>query len=240
RELPPRGAERVHRRRERPRSLPRVVAAELGEVVAAFPLLHEHLPVGHFHRRDGEVRPALKHAYPVEPELETLRREERAILGLQPFDDEVFDDDRSPKHVDRQTAEMDRPLDLVGELPFGEQPNGRPEVDRQRRDDRGREDRERQLDRMGAEVDGPVPPDATLQDAKTCDEPHWITTSSAPASTDAPSTASSSPTTPSRAALSSFSIFMASTTTTVCRARTASPVLTPTRTTLPGIGATIR
>ena len=42
---------------------------------------------------------------------------------------------------------------------------------------------------------------------------------------------------PSRPARSSFSIFIASMTTIGCRARTASPLLTSTRTTLPGIGA---
>src|SRR4029453_5962717 len=69
---------------------------------------------------------------------------------------------------------------------------------------------------------------------------HVITTSGVPASTDEPSATSTSRTTPSRPARSSFSIFIASTTITPCRAVTWSPGLTSSLTTLPGIGATTR
>ena len=64
--------------------------------------------------------------------------------------------------------------------------------------------------------------------------------SSVPASTDWPPGPAARATTPSRPARSSFSIFIASMTTIGCRARTASPLLTSTRTTLPGIGARSR
>ena len=63
------------------------------------------------------------------------------------------------------------------------------------------------------------------------------TTSTAPVSTAAPGTTSTSFTTPSLGVRSSFSIFIASTTTTACLAVTWSPTATSTRTTRPGIGA---
>ena len=58
-----------------------------------------------------------------------------------------------------------------------------------------------------------------------------------PASTDIPGTTLTSFTRPARGALSSFSIFIASTTITPWRAATSSPGSTSTRTTRPGMGA---
>jgi hypothetical protein len=53
--------------------------------------------------------------------------------------------------VNRQAADVHRPLDLPGSLPLGEKPDRRPEIDRQRRHDRRRQNRQRQLDRTRAE-----------------------------------------------------------------------------------------
>src|SRR5262245_128305 len=234
RELAPRRTKIAERRRERPLALTRGVAAELREVTAAVPLFDQHLPVGHLDRRDREVGPPAENTRPVEAQFETSCGEERPIGRGEPVYREVLSDYRAAQHVNRQPADVDGGLDWTGGLPLGEEPEGWPEIDRQRRDDRGRQNRDRQLDRASAEHDGPL----RARSGEYLH--HWMTTSSAPASTEAPSTARNSPTTPSRLALSSFSIFIASTTTTVCRARTASPILTPTRTILPGMGATIR
>ena len=119
---------------------------KLGEIVAAVPLLDQHLPVGHLDRRDREVGPAPEQPRPVETELETLRSEERPIGRVEPFDREILDDNRAAQHVNREAADVNGTLDLLGELPLAEQPEGRPQIDRQRRDDRRRQDRERQLD----------------------------------------------------------------------------------------------
>src|SRR5262249_27926110 len=59
---------------------------------------------------------------------------------------------------------------------------------------------------------------------------YWTTTSRRPASTDAPSATATSLTEPAFGDASSFSIFIASMTTSGCLAATSSPALTSTRT----------
>ena len=76
--------------------------------------------------------------------------------------------------------------------------------------------------------------------AMAADARQLTTIRSRPASTEVPSVTSILATVPARLTVSSFSIFIASTTTRPWRASTASPTATSTLTTLPGIGATTR
>src|SRR5213078_1570073 len=102
--------------------------------------------------RDDEFRASAEDAPPLEPELETLRREERTIAGRDAVDGEVVEDDRAAQDVNRQPPDVDGPLQLLGSAALAELAHRRPEIDRQRRDDRGRQDRDRQLDRALAEA----------------------------------------------------------------------------------------
>src|SRR4051812_1560783 len=112
------------------------------------------------------------------------------------------------------------------------------EVNRKRGDERDGENAGER--RHHAADDAPCPPgQRVVEDVEQGPELHSSTISMAPASTDAPSVARTSVTVPAARVRSSFSIFIASTTTTPCRASTRSPVLTSTLTIFPGIGATI-
>src|SRR4029079_14791294 len=134
--------------------------------------------------------------------------------------------------------DVERPLDPLRRLSLRDAANprrGRPlaQVDRERADDGRGEDGDGEPDRARSVADGAVR-------AEAAEQVHFSTTSRAPASTDAPSRACISATTPSPGARSSFSIFIASITTSGWRDRTASPGAACTRTILPGIGAAIR
>ena len=83
-----------------------------------------------------------------------------------------------------------------------------------------------------ASIEGSLVPRAAGEKVQA----HATTTRSWPASTAAPSAQRTSATRPARGAASSFSIFIASSTTSVCPAVTASPALTSSLIRRPGIG----
>ena len=130
-----------HRHGPRPRRLA-IVVVESRKVVRAVPPLDQHLPVGHLHRRDGDVRFPGDRGNPVEAELDPLRGEERTIAFVQAVDLEIGDQHFSGQQTDVQPADVQRTLDVRGSRRLRPLPDHRSEIDRHRRDDRRRQQRD--------------------------------------------------------------------------------------------------
>jgi hypothetical protein len=109
--------------------------------------------------------------------------EELAVCRLQAVDREVFEQEPAAQQVHREPADVDGPLQSLGALAFRVAPHGRSHVDRQRADDRRREERHHQHEKVADQPVDHVAPDPAQEDG------HWITTSRAPASTEAPADA---------------------------------------------------
>ena len=112
-------------------------------MLAAGPLLQDHVPVGHLDRIDQHF--ASEHRVPRERHVDALRGEERAIGGHEAFDDEVLDDELAVEEADAEPADVHRPPDALRAFALGEPAQPRTEIDRQRRDNRHGE-RHRQHD----------------------------------------------------------------------------------------------
>ena len=112
-------------------------------VLAAGPLLEDHLPVGHLDRVDEHF--AAEQRFPRERHVDPLRREEGPIGRHEPFDDEVLEHELAVEQAHAEPADVHRPSDALRALALGETAQARTEIDRQRRDNRHGE-RHRQHD----------------------------------------------------------------------------------------------
>ena len=118
-----------------------VVACEARKVVTPVPFLHEHLPVGHLHRRDRDVGLARHRREPVETDVDAARGEKRPVVGANAVDGEVLDADLAGEEMNAQRTDMERTLDVLRALALRGGAHGRPEIDRDRRDDGGGQQR---------------------------------------------------------------------------------------------------
>ena len=135
-----------------------IVACEPGKVVAAVPSLDEHLPVGHLHRGDGDVRLARERRQPVETDVDPLRGEERSIAFAQPVDRQVFDDHSAGDEMNLQRADVQRPFDGARPGVFGASAHDRTEIDSERRNDRRGQQCGDHPDRDAGRPEDDVPP----------------------------------------------------------------------------------
>src|SRR6185295_18049685 len=222
--------------RRRPRALAvGVVRGQLDVVVlAVLEQLDVHVPVGHL---DGVEHDALgEQRRPRHRHVDVLGGEERTRFRRHALDDEVVHREAAAPQVHAKLADVHRPLDGVGPGGLRALAQRRPEVDRNTGDERdGNRAGKRRHD--GAhDAPGPLRQRMVVEGEESA-VIHSRITSMAPASTDVPSTARTSTTVPAAFARSSFSIFIASTTTSPWRGSTRSPGCTRTFTIFPGIGA---
>src|SRR5690606_21116976 len=214
--------------------------------------LDEHVPAGHPHVFDQDL--AAGERAEVEPDIDAFGDEKGTMLGLQTADAEVLDDDVAREQPDGKTADRQLAFEIARTGALGGRPHRRAEIHGDGRDDRDGEQHRGDDGDRPHEPDRAAPPGArgarrrfrrpALRRGGGVDVrpriAHSMITSVVPASTDAPSCAVTSRTTPERGARSSFSIVIASTTPTPCLASTWSPGATRTRTIFPGIGARTR
>jgi hypothetical protein len=140
RELAAMRAQAAQRHREGPRLFrPSIVVKKARKVVASFPPLDEHLPVGHLDGRNREVRLPRRRGRPVEPDIDPSCAEERPIAVVHPVDPHVLDADLAAQQVNAQRADVQRPLDVLRAFALGRGPHRGPEVDRERGDDGDRQ-----------------------------------------------------------------------------------------------------
>ncbi len=112
-ELAAQPAERLHGRREAARSSWLVlVASELRKVAPVLPTLDQHPPICHLDRLNRDF--PIEHRGPVESDLESLRGEKGPVGFLQPFNQEVIDDDSAVEKADAQLADVYPPLPGLG------------------------------------------------------------------------------------------------------------------------------
>src|SRR5207302_1852184 len=74
-----------------------LIAGELREVLAVFPLLDDHPPVGQLDRVDRDVFPDQRR--PIQRDGERAGGEERTVRRRQPFDREVLDEDSTGQEI---------------------------------------------------------------------------------------------------------------------------------------------
>ena len=226
------------------------LAAELREVVAAVGVrLDHHVPVGHGDRFDDQL--LAEDRPPRHLDGDRLGREERPVLRGQPFDHQVLDHEHAGREPRRQAADVHRALDELGPSVSARLRRDGPRsmvntamntattiatsttmISRSARN----VDRIRLRGRpaTGSTVgSGEASPGGCPSGRGAGGSSGWsaisatrtysTTTSTRPASTDMPSVTGTSLTRPAFGDRSSFSIFIASTTTTGWRAATSSP-----------------
>ena len=101
---------------------------------------------------------------------------------MYPFNGEVLHQHLAGEEMNRQRADVQRTLDVLRALLLGRLARRRTEIDSERHDHRGGQQRDCQGQGKTGVADNAAA-------AQTLEELHWITTSSAPASTDIPSRA---------------------------------------------------
>ena len=140
RELAAMRAQAPQRHREGPRLFrPSIVVNEARKVVALFPSLDQHLPVGHLDRRNREIRFPRGRGRPVEADIDPVRCKERPIVVVHAVDADVFDTDLAAEEVDAERADVQRALDVLRAFTLGGFPHRGTEIDRERGDDRDRQ-----------------------------------------------------------------------------------------------------
>src|SRR4051812_31850234 len=101
---------------------------------------------------------------------------------MQPGDRKIFDDEAAGEQMNGQAADVDRTFDFVRRGALRVHTHRWPEIHGQRHDEGDGDDR-----RGDGDADADVPEDSA--DARAREHRHWMTTSSVPASTGAPSRA---------------------------------------------------
>src|SRR5262249_47610824 len=149
-------------------------------------------------------------------DLDPLGGQERTRLRREPVDLQVFDDEVATPKMDAKLPDVHRVLEEIGSGGFGALAEGGTEVNRNGGDERDGEGARK--GRHDGANDAPRPlRQRMMKNPEEILERHSTTISMAPASTDDPSIARTSVTVPAARDRSSFSIFMASTTTSPWR-----------------------
>src|SRR4029453_3533594 len=119
----------VSPRRRPPTSTALPFAGELRKIVPAVrERLDEHVPVRHLDRVENNA--SVEQRSPRHPELDPPRRQKRAGLSREAFDDEVLDDERPTEQVNSEPTDVHRPADQTGAGSLSTSPQHWPEIDR--------------------------------------------------------------------------------------------------------------
>jgi hypothetical protein len=102
--------------------------------------LDGHPPVRHVHGFDYEL--ARHDRPPRKAHRDAFGGQERAVAGIESFDDQVFDDEDAGHEPRREAADVHRPLQVFRAFPLGTRLELRPQVDGEDRQQQAREDRQ--------------------------------------------------------------------------------------------------